>query len=458
MDIGPKRLVRWAISIFSGRASSIVGVLVIYAILARVMAKAAFGDYLLMQSIAVAVGFLATGGLNRLVPRDIRRHLSLGEAGKASDIFGRGLVVGIPVLIATTLLTAVMLRFCGAAVGLVVDWKCSLLIAVYILLLSVHQFLAEVLRSLYQVAKASLFAGNTGGPIQIAITLAVFVFLKATIGKGRQLTLIEVMEVHILVLAVLTPILIRFCYAEFRKHGVHAKWDGDIRSTSLWYVSESPALAMSQFATYATSNMDVWIAGNVLPPESVAFYLAPRRLAFLVSSLLQVMNSLVTPIVPDLYAKEEIAKLQQVLRQTATVSAIPTVLISIPLLLAPEMVCTTAFDNTFAPSALPLFVLTLGQVVNSLSGSCGLTLMLTGHQQQALYVNLLCGAAMLAVVGFLGQLDLGPLAIVATLTTCLQFGLLWLAARHYVGVWTHPSTNVGEVMQFGRDLLARKTG
>jgi O-antigen/teichoic acid export membrane protein len=99
------------------------------------------------------------------------------------------------------------------------------------------------------------------------------------------------------------------------------------------------------------------------------------------------------------------------------------------------------FYGDFYRQAAPiLLVLSLGQVVNVWAGSCGMALMMTGHQTWVLRILMLKGF-FLVIASLLVVQDHGAMgvAVVSAIGLVLQNALMLVAAKRKIGVWTQAS-------------------
>ena len=96
------------------------------------------------------------------------------------------------------------------------------------------------------------------------------------------------------------------------------------------------------------------------------------------------------------------------------------------------------FGSYYQQGAVVLAVLSVGQLANVWSGSCGLTLVMSGHQKTMMNLTLACGLfnaiAALLLVRRYGAL--GAAAAAAT-TMVLQNILMLVFVKRKAGVWTH---------------------
>ena len=85
-----------------------------------------------------------------------------------------------------------------------------------------------------------------------------------------------------------------------------------------------------------------------------------------------------------------------------------------------------------------LQVLVVGQLICVLTGPCEIVLMMAGHQNKTLIVNIIAAVAIftLGPIGIFVN-GIAGLAIAMCLVTIFQNSVNWLLARKLVGVSTH---------------------
>lgn len=199
-------------------------------------------------------------------------------------------------------------------------------------------------------------------------------------------------------------------------------------------------IMLVQLLGFGSNRGDILIAGAVCPQDELALYGAANRLILFVSLPLNMVNLTVLSSIPELYSQGRIASLQQMLQRTATLAAVPSVVFLVVVLQFPGTIMSLVFGPFYVNAATILIVLASGQFMSSLTGSCHMVLLMTGHQKIEL-----------AIVGFsfLGLLVAGPiaayhygvlgLAVAWTIVFSLMNITACLAARWLVGVWTNAS-------------------
>ena len=109
---------------------------------------------------------------------------------------------------------------------------------------------------------------------------------------------------------------------------------------------------------------------------------AGLRVSRIVVFGLSATNMIVAPLIAELYHKENRAELQRLLTVAAWGIFGITVLLSVGLVTVGPLILG-AFGEGFRPAYLPLVIILIGQLVNSMSGAVGFIMLMTGHQNQA---------------------------------------------------------------------------
>jgi O-antigen/teichoic acid export membrane protein len=158
---------------------------------------------------------------------------------------------------------------------------------------------------------------------------------------------------------------------------------------------------------------------------------------------LLIVNAVVPPLIAEMYAQGKKRELEQALRIIATIAGIPAFGIVLVFILFRGPILGLVYGDFYRAGSTVLMLLSLGQLVNVWAGSCGLTLIMTGHQTTLMWVTAFCGLA--AVCGSLLLVQrYGPIGVAgsAAFAMVLQNVLMLLAARKRTGLWTHVKISV----------------
>jgi O-antigen/teichoic acid export membrane protein len=236
------------------------------------------------------------------------------------------------------------------------------------------------------------------------------IFLIALLALGAA-NLSQVLTIYLICFVVtLPPLVIKLYSLNLPTEATEA---GDRPTDEVPLANESPlslpsiwGLAIPIMLTQAfgltISQADVWLAGAMLLPASIAIYCSAQRLLAFLTIPLQISGTAMISFVPELISRDAKKELQEIVGLATFVSAIPTIVIAAVLILFPVSVLTVIYGEFYAAGALVLQVLVVGQLVCVLAGPCEMVLMMAGHQKKTLYVNVV---AAICIGTF------GPLAI-----------------------------------------------
>ena len=112
---------------------------------------------------------------------------------------------------------------------------------------------------------------------------------------------------------------------------------------------------------------------------------------------LQLVGLTIVASISELHAQGRLASLQRLLRDSATLAVIPALIALLALLVFGDRISALIFGPYYAAAGTPLRLLCLGQIAFVCAGSAELTLIMTGRQRIALFVNL--GTTLALAVG-----------------------------------------------------------
>ena len=183
---------------------------------------------------------------------------------------------------------------------------------------------------------------------------------------------------------------------------------------------------------------------------------AASRTAKFIALPLLVINSVIPPMIAQLYGEQRFRKVEQVLRATAAVASVPAIAIMVILGLSASSFLSFLFGSYYARGADVFLILLAAQTVNVLSGSPGVLLTMAGRQSVLMKFSVSSGLAggltSLLLVGKYGAT--GVAAGVATGMLLHNIGM-WVYCRSAMGIRTHLSFTVfPELWQRVRRLLS----
>lgn len=420
-----ERLIRggsWAtltkgLGMFSGLALN--------ALLARLLSPEELGAYFLALSLSSIGGMAVLQGLNQTVVRLIAESMGTGRPGRAVSV----IALATRMVLAGALVVGLLVAFAGGQLATALFDSPSLagvmaLVAGWTVVTAFQSLYGEFFRGFHDIRLADLFSGL----LPTVIAVVALGVAKAAMGSASLAQVLAVLIGCGLASNAAAALLLR------RTMPIEAPRDS-MRPRAMYAIA-MPILA-TNITLLALSQFPIWIIGALRSQEDVALFGASFRLMAQLEKPLVIVNAFLPPLIAEMHAKGERRELQRVAGSMAALAAIPALGLMLVFMVFGGEVLGLVFGDYYSQGWPVLAVLCLGQIVNVLSGSCGMTLMMTGHQGTMLRITLLCGT--LAVGGsFLLVERHGALGVAwaATVGLILQNALMLLAARRLGGIWT----------------------
>jgi O-antigen/teichoic acid export membrane protein len=440
-----RRLLSGSIWAVAGRfGGAMVGIL-IASLLTFVISPKEVGAYNLALSIVSFGALLGALGLPKTVVRLVAENMGLNRSGRARRVIYTVLGLGIVGTLLTSLayylvigdLIERRLLDSPLLVGL------TGLIAGWIAIAIVQEITAETFRGFHDIRWATLLGGlatggKSGGLIMKVLLLGVLALL---VVKGAGVDLRTVMLVSIGAGSVSVVLSCWLLYGKVSSLGSKATEEEPV-STKEVLDDAVPflAIAMSAFVLQAA---DIWILGALDSTRAVAVYANASKLVTFVVMPLLVVNLVMPPIVAEMYAQGNTARLERTLRAFSTLAGVPSLLVLVGFMLLGGPILGLVYNQDIYSSDtawLVLLILSAAKLVAVWSGSCGLVLQFTRHQGSMLRVSLLT-SPLFFVLAIPATIRYGPIGVAAAaaLTTSLQNVIMVLLAKRKTGMWTHVS-------------------
>lgn len=401
-----------------------------YVVLARLLIPGDLGAYFLTVSVVTAGVIVASLGLNEATVRFIGEFLGRNEIASARDAVLRALQLCVFGAILGVLLYVGMGRFLAidlfhqvlmaAAVGLTGAW---------IGLAVLQKSLSSIFRGLQHFHLCALFAGPPGLVAGGALVTSLLVILAVKHHSSFEVV-VWLSAGSTALASVLGIVLLAQCIPrESTKVAVSIRWTR--------VMSVAWPLLVTDLLLYVISQTDLWFLGGFRSAEDVAIYAASWRLAQLIAVPLAVTNAVLPPFIAQLYVKGEKKHLERLLRRFATWGSIPAIIGCLIALSFGRPVLDLFYGPFYSRGAVVLAVLSIGQAANVFAGSCGFTLMMTGHERTMMVITGISGTIFLGGEALVVRpLGIDGVAWIATGAMILQNFLMLFFAKRRVGVWT----------------------
>jgi O-antigen/teichoic acid export membrane protein len=420
----------------------VVGILTTVAgniLAARLLGPAEFGRYLFLFSVAVCGGLLAVAGLSDSVLRFTSANLALGHRQLAVSYVRRTARLGILSTLVAIGVTATCLFVFQRTTGKLT--QPGLLVVLTVLTLSAlacQQWASETLRGWNNLKLASLFSGGTaGGP------LSTLLFLFGIVGLMlAQVSVTAAGIVGLLAASVCltVPFALWSVWRTVHRNAVIVTQPAPLLTSveNRQLLSMAGTVLAINLLSFVGEQVDIWIGKTLLQPDEFGVYGVAKRCMLLSAMPVQLAMLAVLGAIPRLHAQNRRRELQDLMRGSAGLAAIPSLVALTLLVLFPHFTLQLLFGASYDAAAPLIRILAVGYLMVIFVGNPINLLILTGGHRTSLLVNLIAGA-LVAIGGPLAATRFGAsgLASISALALMLQSTLLWLLARRQSGIWTH---------------------
>lgn len=207
----------------------------------------------------------------------------------------------------------------------------------------------------------------------------------------------------------------------------------------LWaYFGTATVLWLNQCLLTILEQANYWLLHSMSNAENVALYGYTFRLILFVQLPLGLANTVLAPLAAKYHAQGQIKELERVLRTIATFLGVPSLLALLGFIAFRENILSFLYGSFYTSASNALLFLGLGQIVNVWSGSCGLTLVMCGHQRYTLLATVVSGLlSILLAYALIDNYGITGIAFANFVGLTVQNLLFLWFTRYKVGIWTH---------------------
>jgi O-antigen/teichoic acid export membrane protein len=414
---------------------AIGGYLGLNAAAGRMLGPTSFGAFVAVLTFTAVAGQIGLLGVHRAGLREASR-LQQEDVAKLGELRRGVRAVALVSLPAAAVVAGMVTWFLAS------DWShpqralLALSAVALVVLSGLQKLWANFLRGFGQVRFASMLEGRSGGAL-VAISQAALVGLVwwRFPSWGLPGALVAV------VVGYAIPVgLASRAVSQFWDHTpAGTRTFRDLREISMKHWK----FASVQVAALLNSSVEIWIAGLALTASATSMFGAAQRLSMLVLLPMTAMQVVFSPVVSRLAVADDRTDLQRVLRTGATIATSMTVVVALPLLLAPGAIIGLVFGKGFGDAVVPLLLLTGAFLVNATTGLAGLTLSMAHREGVAATVQWMVLVPRVAVGALVAMaFGLDALALSAAIWSIVMFVVMWQRARTVVGVNTAVTAHV----------------
>lgn len=344
--------------------------LMINVLIARYYGAEAMGVLAIVNAILLLVTIVTLFGTNTSILRFIPEQITKNSASSAYWLYRK-----VTWMVSGASIVSSIILF--AASGLIARYvfdKPNLqgviaLTAGFIILKSLSDLTTQALRGL-RLQKAFAFIQTVPSLSMLIILLWVMTFRK----KPDDPIFAQLLSFALAALVGL--VLVR----KFFKEKMHAD-DVVVTPTSKEIASISLPMMISSSMGFLLGQSGVIILGIFRPEAEAGVYSIAVKLATLTLFVLQAINSMAAPKFSELYHQGKTDALFDVARKSSKLIFWTTAPILVVLLLFGKGILVLAFGEDFVAAYAPMTLLVTGQFINSISGSTGFFMTMTGEQK-----------------------------------------------------------------------------
>ena len=176
---------------------------------------------------------------------------------------------------------------------------------------------------------------------------------------------------------------------------------------------------------FLLSNADLWIVSAFGSGEDVALYGMATRLTMLVTVCHTITVAVIQPVISELHAKNDMQKMEKVVRTMTTIGFVPALFVTIVLVLFSKELLSTAYGDYYANASHVLIILSLAHLFGMVVGPIGIIQMMTGLQIYFFVISAITGL----------------LAVISAILIMPEYGTVGVACAWFVSGMFHGVIN-----------------
>lgn len=423
-----KKLISGGVSVFLGKVVTASSSLLTSLLIVRLLPPDLVGLYFLIFTMVMFLTTLVQLGLNQAVVRVVSEYFAIGKR----ECAWQSIFVSLKIVFLCSLIMVFVLDTEVASLLIEKAFNSSLIVSVgglsalWIVCKACGDLIAESFRGLQNIVLATLFGGVISSVLNVVLLTGLWIFFD------------EAQLKHIMLIAIISsfiPVFIGIILLLIKNKN---KSNLNNNQTLKKLFEVALPLWGTNLALFSFSQAGLLILGGWQTPEDVAVYGACVRITALVSMPLIIINSVIPPIISEMSTQNKLSDLENILRISASIFALPQAIMVFVFFMYGESILGAVFGEAYRQGENILIFLSLGAFINALAGSCGLTLVMTGHQLTMLRITLFIGClSILGALLMVEQYGAEGVALTIALSLALQNILMLIAVKNKCGIWTH---------------------
>ncbi|WYD82166.1 MAG: flippase [Candidatus Electrothrix gigas] len=423
----------WA---FAGKVASLIMGLVLSSFLARLLSPEDMGAYFLALNLATFFSIFSRMGVDNSLQRFVAEALGRGQPHVACTIIRKGLTL---TLISALLVAVVVYLWVGPWVNQHLFTSERLgnsisFVSFWLILLTFQNVFTAVFQGAQQIKKAVIVNGLLTSSVA-TVFIAYYLMVKGQALLSEVLPWILIAGGCNILFALLALMNNKTISNKSVKKNKSVGYIG--------LISHSWPLLVNAIMMFTLSQSGLWVMGAFASDAEVAVYGAALRLVLLTSTTLTIVNTILPPLIVHLHRDNQKERLEKVLRSTATIAALPALVVLFSYIFFGGWILEAVFGEYYRTGAILLIIMSLGQAANVLVGSCGYVLIMTGHNHVIMFISIasavIAFGASLLLVQHYGSVGV---AVSYSVAMVIQQVAMLLFVRCMCGFWTHANYRI----------------
>lgn len=365
-----QRFLSGASWVLAGKIVSACATLAGYALLARILSPDELGSYFIVFSLISILSICSMWGLDRGMVKLVASELAQGNAPivragiKASLIIVTTLSVFITLILVSPIGKWLLINGLDSAVIV----PLTLLMGLWVIFRALQGVVRESFRGFHNIRMATIF----GGLVTAVMTMLLYMVLWVFEG-GASLERVIVFTVIGAGISVLAGL-----FYLYRKLQTLEK---STELPILKIMGFGFPLFLTSASLFGIQELHLWVLAFYQPESEVALYGSALRLGVMLTMPLIIVNSVIPPMIADLYSQNKFIQVQNVLQKTATLMSLPAIAVSVMVFIFGGDILSLIYGETYRGAYIVFVILTVGQLLNVMTGSPGILLTMSGHER-----------------------------------------------------------------------------
>jgi len=344
-------------------------------LLARLLGPAEFGIYAIVLSAANVAATLAMLGLPVLATREAAADAERGQWNRLKGFLRATHRWTLLAVVAILGVSVALLA--NGDVKLGVPWTVTLIAMILVLLSAFNQLRAAILRGLHWVILADI-------PELLLRPLVMLMLLLGTFLTVAHLTAAHALAMQ---LGATSVALAAGTWWLMTKQPDSLKTATPEPPQRAWLSEALPFLGIAMVGALG-GQVSLYLLGYLAGAKQAGLFQAANQLVGLIVMGLAAVNMPLQPSLAAAWARDDKRQVQRLVTETARMGAgIGFAGAAILLIFADAML--GLYGPGYSEASNALRILAIGQIVNAAAGSCGILLMMTGHQTVVVQGNVL---------------------------------------------------------------------